>query len=79
MTREQLNVKYNAAIRNIAEKNNVDLGVGLDMFIANAKKIAEAKAKAKANWYPGMGIVNLDQLIADIEAYNAEVASRKKK
>lgn len=73
MDKKTFTTKYNNAIRGIAEKNNVDLGVAGDMFIYNARVIANAANKAGKDWYKGMGALNIDALISDENEYEKSI------
>lgn len=72
MDKKTMIAKYNNAVHGIAAKNNVDMGVAADMFIYNAHTIAAAAKDAGKDWYNGTGIVNVDQLITDINAYETD-------
>ena len=73
MDKKTMIAKYNNAVKGIAAKNGVDMGVAGDMFIHNAHTIAAAAKLKGKDWYNGTGIVNVDQLITDINAYDAAV------
>ncbi len=78
MDRNLIKKKYNAQIVRIAEKNKVDLGVALDMFIADIQKLLQAVTAAKTNWYLGIGFIDFDEAITDMKAYQEAVTKRKK-
>ena len=73
MDKKTFEAKYNNAVKGIAAKNNVDMGVAGDMFIHTARLIAAAANKAGKDWYIGTGIVNIDQLITDTNEYEKSV------